>query len=195
MPTAAMNLRDLLILVAEPSAYLRRIICQMLKAFGANKLIEADTVLATLAILAENKVDILLCDARLPSTGGLKLIRDLRLNTQNQNRTVPTILMIDESGEFWVKRARDVGVNMVIAKPISPKSLYDRMSWVAFHPRQFVETVSYFGPDRRFKIEGFPSGIGRRGADNASIGSEVGPALSQDDVDNLFQSTVPGAGR
>ena len=77
---------------------------------------------------------------------------------------------------------------MVIAKPMSPASLYDRLAWIAFNPRQFVDTRTYFGPDRRFKIEGYPDGVGRRKGDQmVEIADEVGPALAQDDIDNLFQ--------
>ena len=94
-----------------------------------------------------------------------------------------------------VKSARDCGANMVIAKPMSPSSLYERLTWVAFHPRKFIETATYFGPDRRFKIEGFPSGKGRRAGDNeVEIKAEEGPTLSQNDIDSLLaEARVGGA--
>jgi hypothetical protein len=76
---------------------------------------------------------------------------------------------------------------MVIAKPMSPSSLYDRLTWIAFNPRKFVDTATYFGPDRRFKIEGYPNGVGRRLGDKAvEIAEEIGPALAQSEIDNLL---------
>jgi hypothetical protein len=82
---------------------------------------------------------------------------------------------------------------MVIAKPISPASLYDRLTWIALTPRQFVDAPTYFGPDRRFKIEGYPNGVGRRKGDNAlEVSEETGPALAQDDIDNLFSAARMG---
>jgi hypothetical protein len=82
---------------------------------------------------------------------------------------------------------------MVVAKPMSPASLYDRLAWVAFNPRQFVDSETYFGPDRRFKIEGYPGGVGRRKGDKvAEVAEEVGPALAQDDIDNLFNAARTG---
>jgi hypothetical protein len=82
---------------------------------------------------------------------------------------------------------------MVIAKPMSPAALYDRLSWVALSRRQFVDAPSYFGPDRRFKIEGYPGGVGRRKGDNeVEVGQESGPTLAQDDIDNLFASARSG---
>ena len=39
-----------------------------------------------------------------------------------------------------VKAARVAGANMIITKPLSPKGLYDRLVWVAFDTRAFVES-------------------------------------------------------
>ena len=39
---STVNLRDLVILVADPSAYTRRVINGMLRGFGANKILEAE---------------------------------------------------------------------------------------------------------------------------------------------------------
>jgi hypothetical protein len=72
--------------------------------------------------------------------------------------------MSGETRESLVKIARDAGANMVLAKPVSASSLYDRLAWIAFTPRQFVDTPSYYGPDRRFKNEPY-SGVGRRKTD------------------------------
>jgi hypothetical protein len=42
-----------------------------------------------------------------------------------------------------------------MAKPVSAKSLYRRLVSVIEHPRQFVRTKTYFGPDRRRKVQPF----------------------------------------
>jgi DNA-binding response OmpR family regulator len=137
--------------------------------------------------LTGQKVDILLCDARLPPHGGLNLTQAIRHNTSNENRTMPILVMCSDTQISTVKNARDVGANMVIAKPMSPSSLYDRLTWIAFNPRKFVDTATYFGPDRRFKIEGYPNGVGRRAGDKAvEIAEESGPALAQSEIDNLL---------
>ncbi|MEK9947470.1 MAG: hypothetical protein VW999_15980 [Alphaproteobacteria bacterium] len=54
---------------------------------------------------------------------------------------------------------------MVVAKPISPRSLYSRLQWAAENERAFIESESYCGPDRRFKVEGPPAEGGRRADD------------------------------
>jgi two-component system, chemotaxis family, chemotaxis protein CheY len=146
-----------------------------------------------LHILTNQKIDILICDSRLPPHGGLPLTRAIRRKQDNANRTIPILVMTSDGRETTVKLARDAGANMVITKPMSPGSLYDRLAWIAFNPRQFVDTPTYFGPDRRFKIEGYPNGIGRRKGDKAvEIGEEAGPALAQGDIDSLFSAVQTG---
>jgi CheY-like chemotaxis protein len=165
----------------------------ILRGFGANKVIEVRHSFGVLETLIGQRIDILLCDARLPPHGGLSLTRAIRRNTENENRTMPILIMSSDTREATVRNARDVGANMVVAKPMSPASLYDRLAWVAFNPRQFVDSETYFGPDRRFKIEGYPGGVGRRKGDKvAEVAEEVGPALAQDDIDNLFNAARTG---
>jgi CheY-like chemotaxis protein len=187
MKNAAMNLRDLVILVADPSPYLCMVTHSMLRGFGATKVFEVRSSVGVMMAMTGQKIDILLCDARLPPHGGLNLTRAIRRNTHNENRTLPILVMSSDTRDSTVKQARDAGANMVISKPMSPASLYDRLSWIAFNPRKFVDTAGYFGPDRRFKIEGYPGGVGRRQSDQAvEIAEESGPAMAQSEIDNLL---------
>jgi CheY-like chemotaxis protein len=170
MAERTINLRDLLILVADPSPYLCLLIHGMLRGFGANKVLEVRDSPGVLETLNTHKIDVLLCDGALP-----------------------VLLMSSETREATIKAGRDAGANMVVAKPLSPASLYDRLAWVAFNPRQFIDTETYFGPDRRFKIEGYPNGVGRRKGDGAiEVAKETGPALAQDDIDSLFNAARTG---
>jgi two-component system, chemotaxis family, chemotaxis protein CheY len=193
MARFSINLRDLVILVADPSSYMSMLIHSMLRGFGSNKVLEARSSTSVLQVLTNQKIDILICDSRLPPHGGLPLTRAIRRKQDNANRTIPILVMTSDGRETSVKLARDAGANMVIAKPMSPGSLYDRLAWIAFNPRQFVDTPTYFGPDRRFKFEGYPNGSGRRKGDKAvEIGEEAGPALAQGDIDNLFSAVRTG---
>jgi two-component system chemotaxis response regulator CheY len=193
MTDRTINLRDLVILVADPSPYLCMVIHGMLRGFGANKVLEVKNSFDLLQTLSGQKIDILLCDGALPPHGGLSLTRTIRRNVNNENRTIPILVMTSDTREATIKNARDAGANMVVAKPLSPASLYDRLAWIAFKPRQFIDTATYFGPDRRFKIEGYPNGIGRRKGDHAvEVAAESGPALAQDDIDSLFSAARTG---
>ena len=193
MAHQTINLSGLIILVADPSAYLCKLIQSMLRGFGASKLLEARDSLSLLRVLSVQKVDLLLCDANLRPHNGLMVTWSIRRNPNNENRTMPILVMSSNTRDAAIKAARDVGANMVIMKPMSPASLYDRLAWVAFSQRQFVDTATYFGPDRRFKIEGFPNGVGRRKGDKpVEVAKESGPTLAQNDIDSLFTSAKTG---
>jgi hypothetical protein len=66
-----------------------------------------------------------------------------------------------------VTNARDCGAHIVMAKPLTPKAVLDRIVWVARTGRRFVESDKFVGPDRRFKEGGVPEkvGAGRRRED------------------------------
>ncbi|MES1155912.1 MAG: response regulator, partial [Pseudorhodoplanes sp.] len=184
---------DLSILIADPNSYVRRIVHGMLRGFGANRLMEVENASGLVQVLTAQKVDVLLCDASLPPEGGLSITQTIRRKGDNENRTMPILVITSDLREAAIKEARDAGANMVIAKSMSPKNLYDRLVWIAFSPRNFVDTTTYFGPDRRFKIEGYPGGVGRRKGDKAvEVAEEVGPALAQDDIDSLFGAAHTG---
>jgi two-component system, chemotaxis family, chemotaxis protein CheY len=188
-----MNLRDLVILIADPSSYMSMLIQRMLRGFGSNKVLEARNSLGVFHALTAQRIDLLLCDAQLPLHGGLQLTHAIRSKKDNEHRTIPILIMTSDSRASTIKQARDAGANMVIAKPLSAASLYDRLTWIAFNPRKFVDTATYFGPDRRFKIEGYPDGVGRRKGDKVTeVAKESGPALAQDDIDSLFTAAQSG---
>ena len=193
MKASTINLEDLVILVASPNAFERKIILSMLRGFGANKFLEVDQSSAIAQVLTGQRIDICMCDANLPPHNALQVTRAIRRKEDNQNRTMPILVMTADARESTIKLVRDAGANMVITKPMSPANLYDRLAWIALKPRQFIDTATYFGPDRRFKIEGYPNGVGRRKEDKpVEIAAEAGPALAQDDIDSLFNSARTG---
>ena len=193
MKNGTVNLRDLTILIADAGSYTRRIVYGMLRGFGANRILEVGDAGGLLAALTHQKVDILICDAKLPPHDGLAVTYAIRRNSDNENRTLPILLMASDAQQGTVKKARDVGVSMVVTKPMSPTTLYDRLAWVAYDRRPFIDCPTYFGPDRRFKIEGYPTGVGRRSSDKSIEISEMSePNLDQDDIDSLFMAARAG---
>ena len=193
MTPQSLNLKGLVFLLADSNAYFSRIVVGLLRSFGANSIAEVRNSYDAIRMLNGQKVDILLCDDRLPPHGCLQVTHAIRRKVDNENRIVPILIMAGDTRESIVKIARDAGANMVVAKPLSPTSLYDRLTWIAFNPRQFIDTQTYYGPDRRFKIEGYPGGVGRRKSDKEQVvAKETGPGMGQNEIDNLFKSARIG---
>ncbi len=187
MAAATLNLRELNFLVADASKNFQTLVSRILLNFGAGKVMDAYTGPKALDLVKGKKVDVLFCDVNLPELDGFDLTKTIRADATLKNRAIPIFVLTSHTQANNVHRARDSGANLVVAKPVSPNILFDRLLWVAKSPRPFVETEGYFGPDRRFKIEGFPDGVGRREEDSASeVSGEDGPAMSQDEIDNMF---------
>ena len=165
MTTASINIKGLVFLVADANPYFSRIVVGLLRSFGASTVTEVRNSFDAIQMLSGQKIDILLCDDKLPPHGGLQVAHAIRHKRDNENRTIPILIMAGDTRESLIKIARDAGANMVMAKPVSATSLYDRLTWIAFNPRQFVDTETYYGPDRRFKNEPIPGGVGRRKGD------------------------------
>lgn len=190
---ATFNIAGLAFLLADPNPHSSAILHGILRGLGAARVVEVRSTHDAIQVLLDQKIDMLLCELNLPTGGGLNFIRSIRQNPNNPCRTLPIILTTGDTRTSTIKAARDCGANMVIGKPMSPATLYQRVVWVAFHPRNFVDTTKYFGPDRRFKIEGLPDAGGRRTGDGeVTIAADEGPALSQNEIDSLLQQARTG---
>jgi len=132
--------------------------------------------------------DLIVVDGDLPNGGGYDFIQKIRRMESNDNRLAPMMLLSGHTVQSAISRARDCGANFVVAKPITPKAMFDRVMWLAREERQFVVSDTYVGPDRRHKTFGPPAGMkGRRHDDvSAKMGKTNGPDMSQDDIDAMF---------
>lgn len=193
MKTPNINLRELSVAVCDPNSYIRRLLTGVLRGFGASKIYEIESSTVLEKVLSQQKIDMLLCDVRLQPIGALDICKAIRNDPASENRTIPILVLSSDTRDVIVKAARDVGANMVVAKPFSPKTLYEKLSWLAVSRRPFIDTATYFGPERRFKIEGYPGGVGRRAGDKPmEVAAEEGPALAQNEIDNLFSAAQLG---
>ena len=70
-----------------------------------------------------------------------------------------------------VLRARDCGVSVVLAKPVQPAVLFDRLAWLARDRQAFIDVPACAGPT------GASSSSGHRGGDAPA---NLGPAKEPD---------------
>lgn len=161
----SLNLKGLTFMIADSSENIRAIMQGILRGFGATAFVNVgDGETAQNEILAKN-VDVLFCEINLPKLDGFSLIKYLRRDETNPARFIPVIILTSHTQLRDVEECRDSGANTVIAKPLIPQTLHDRLSRIAREPRAFIQAPDYHGPDRRFKVEGYPDGVGRRSND------------------------------
>jgi CheY-like chemotaxis protein len=137
------------VLVVDDSPHMRKILTTVLDAFGCRHVAEAGDGHSALLSIREVVPDILIVDLAMPGMDGLELTREIRLGSDTPCPFLPIIMLTGHTGLDNVKAARDAGINEFLAKPISPAALLKRIQAVVEHPRPFVRTKAYFGPDRR----------------------------------------------
>ena len=184
-----LNLERIEFVLVDDNQTVLDIMGHILTGFGVRTSHKFQTVKEAKALLNRTTVDFVLVDGHMPDEDGFELLRWLRRESTNSNRYVPAVLVTGDTNDSTVRRARDVGANFLVAKPLSPSVLLQRIFWIARSDRLFIECDSYSGPDRRFKRSGPPVGTNGRRADDLSgqLGNATEPNLSQDEINALMK--------
>lgn len=153
------DLKNINILVADDYEFMQSLIAGTLEVFGVESVLscsngkKAQEILT--ASLKTRPIDILLTDWLMPEGSGDDLIRWIRDHEEEQIRFLPIILITVLATKETVVSARDYGVNEILVKPISGEKLASRILSVIDHPRDYIKTPFFFGPDRRRKEKDF----------------------------------------
>ena len=156
-------------LICDDNPHMRRILRTLLHSFGAREAYEAEDGATALEMYSHYVPDIVITDWSMPIFDGLELAQMIRQPGANSNPYVPIIMLTGHSEKRRVMSARDAGITEFMAKPISAKSLYQRILNVVCNPRPFIKTKSYFGPDRRRNVNPNYIGPERRKGGRADI--------------------------
>jgi CheY-like chemotaxis protein len=184
-PNARLNLAKASVLVMETSPYALDALVQILKAFEIRDLHRCLTIEEADAFIASKSIDLILIDPSLCDDAGYDFVKKLRTCGREGLYTVPVLALEGTATPRSISRCRDVGCNLIAAKPITPATLMQRLQWLIRDPRSFICAPNYSGPDRRFKVQGPPAGSkGRREEDKPA---NEDSALSQSEIDSFFE--------
>jgi CheY-like chemotaxis protein len=158
--TNSSNLR-LHALIVDDNANMRSLLKRILMRIGVtcDEFPDGSTALAAVPGI---KPDFILTDLTMAPMDGLTFARTLRASTNDQIRLIPIIMVTGHTEKHRVETARDLGVNEILAKPVTTAGLMQRIEQIIFHPRPYVRTKSFFGPDRRRRRKEMAPGFDRR---------------------------------
>ena len=168
------KLDALSVLVVDDNKFMRTVVENLCKGLGLGDFAQAEDVEQALIVLRDRPIDLVITDWHMEPTEGLTFVKYMRNDPQSPNPYVPIIMLTGHGDRGRVCEARDAGVNMFMAKPISAKAMYERLIWMINHPLPFIRTSDYFGPDRRRKDMGPPSGTSERRADQMKLMGRTG---------------------
>jgi CheY-like chemotaxis protein len=162
------------ILLVDDNHHMRVLLTEILRAIGVRQVFEANDGAEALKIMRSHQVDIIMTDLAMQPLDGLDFVRKLRNSPESPNPMAPVIMITGHSTQRRVTEARDVGVNEFLSKPVTARGVLERIVRVVDHPRPFVRSADYFGPDRRRRADPAYNGPRRRIADRDAAGKDDG---------------------
>jgi len=146
MPEARDNVH-ILIVGGKPGN--ARLLSRILFALGVSEVdLAADTGPA-LERLAQRDFQAVFCDEAVGPTGMTAFVRAVRRRKALRNPHIPIIVTAKPLKQIDVMRMRDLGVNDFIVLPLTAGAVKRKLSAALIPVKGFVDTQSYFGPDRR----------------------------------------------
>lgn len=153
--TAMANFRSLKILLVEDNQYMRTIVREILKGAGIVDVREAHDGADAFELLQQFPADIAIVDFNMQPVDGIDFTRTLRRSPPHMNPMMPVIMITGHSERSRVEEARDAGVTEFVVKPMTAAALLHRINTVVMHPRDFVKSSKFVGPERRRRRDAF----------------------------------------
>ncbi len=142
-------LDSLQILLVDDNQHMRAITSAILQSAGFRRVREATDGAAALDILRDHPIDMAVVDFNMFPLDGVEFTRLVRNSPDSANPYLPIVMMTGHSEKSRVTEARDAGVTEFVVKPITAKTILERIQAAIYKPRPFVKTETYFGPCRR----------------------------------------------
>ncbi len=152
---------------------MRVLLSEILKALDVRHIFEASDGAEGLKMMRNYQVDIILTDLSMQPLDGIDFVRLLRRSPDSPNPMCPVIMITGHSTMARVNEAREAGVNEFLAKPLTARGVVERINQIVNHPRAFVKTEDYFGPDRRRRSDPNFAGPFRRQGDRPQRSAAV----------------------
>ena len=143
------GLERLHVLVVDDNPHMRTIVVAILRGAGFSNIKEANDGASALEEMRAGAADIVITDLNMSPIDGIEFTQMMRTAPDSSSPHVPIIMMTGHTERSKVMAARDAGINELVAKPISAKTLLERIAAVIDRPRSFVKTKTYTGPCRR----------------------------------------------
>ena len=153
--------------MVEDNQAMREVISAVLDGLDVGRVLYARHGEQGFKKFSEDNPDLIIADWEMEPVNGLQLVRNIRQNPKSPNKFVPIIFLTGYGAPERVKTARDTGVTEFLVKPFTADKLVQRLTHVINHPRDFVESRVYTGPDRRRMRKKDYEGPYRRKDDNA----------------------------
>jgi two-component system, chemotaxis family, chemotaxis protein CheY len=142
-------LQSIEVLIVEDNQYMRKVVRNILVNLGVKTIHESGDGIAGLEAIRMFAPDIVILDWEMPLLNGAELVRIVRSPGVFPVPDVPIIMLTGHVERWRVVEATRLGVHEFLKKPVSGKSLLDRMEAILTNPRPMVRLGDYYGPEPR----------------------------------------------
>jgi DNA-binding NarL/FixJ family response regulator len=170
--SSRINFAQVRILLLDDHTVGSGILIQIVRAFGANNIVHCTSIAEAKKSVEEHEFHLVLINSNLRESGVYDFIHWLRRYDVPPNCFASVVLIAGHTPRSNVERARDAGANVIMAKPVSPLSVLERLMWTAREKRNYVKCATYVGPDRRFQNLGPPPDLSGRRLDDQTAPDE-----------------------
>jgi two-component system chemotaxis response regulator CheY len=110
---------NITVLIVDDSSVMRKIVERSLRqaGIGIGQVLEASNGLEALAVLNQQKVNLVLCDINMPAMDGLEFVK--QLPSVENAKGVPVVMITTEGSEGHVVQALSAGARGYIRKPFT----------------------------------------------------------------------------
>ena len=127
MATEKADFSRLTILLIDDNKFIRKLVGEILSAFGVGKVIEADSADAAMLRMGDAQPDVIFCDWLMEGRDGLDVLRMVRGGQAPIDPKTPFIMLTGERRADHVATAIAEGADSYIAKPVSAAILMSHL--------------------------------------------------------------------
>jgi CheY-like chemotaxis protein len=149
----SLDLPNMSVLVIDDQMFFRTLLVEVLRSLGVTRINVAEDGVSGLRAFEEHKPDVVITDWMMPNMDGVALTKKIRNHIIEARKQVPIILVTATNQRSKIEFARSCGIDEFILKPISAKSIVERLREVIEKPRPFVSLRTYSGPCRRRRAD------------------------------------------
>ncbi|PLX34044.1 MAG: hypothetical protein C0605_14835 [Hyphomicrobiales bacterium] len=126
------------IVVVDDIQSMRQIFHSVLMAFGVRRLRFYANGRAALNEMVNDPPNMLITDWHMKPMDGVQLLRNIRKAEMMPLSLLTVIMVTGFASRSLVQDCFDAGVQQFLVKPISPKSVYERIQWILRDSRPLV---------------------------------------------------------
>jgi two-component system, chemotaxis family, chemotaxis protein CheY len=122
------------VLIVEDQEVIRQIVWKMLKVIGFGNIVEVGDGTQAIREVLATKPDLIICDIAMEPMDGIKFIETLQARGFKGKDRIPTIFLTGHTERDLVIKAKQLGADGFLVKPVSPKDLRARIAYALNRP-------------------------------------------------------------